>query len=90
MWDEIVQIRNPALEYLREMPHVGKCERCGNTTLVERHHILPLSRGGNLLDQFKWICRPCHRWIHDNPQAAKEQGWMRSGWQEITKRKDDV
>ena len=34
--------------------------------------------GGNYLDVTTWaaVCRDSHRWLHDNPKQAKEQGWL--------------
>ena len=28
------------------------------------------------------LCRPCHRWCHDNPDAAVTAGLMLRGWQD--------
>jgi hypothetical protein len=37
-------------------------------------------RGGNLMNESTWmaVCRTAHRWIHDNPKAATERGWLES------------
>jgi hypothetical protein len=45
---------------------------------VHVHHVLPRSAGGqhdadNLLN----VCAPAHEWIHGNPSASYEQGWLR-------------
>jgi len=35
-------------------------------------------RGKRLIDTdyFVAVCRTCHRWIHDNPKEAKQNGWF--------------
>lgn len=60
-----------------------RCERCGRTVLVggSHHHRKLRSRGGpddpsNLV----FLCGSgttlCHGWVHANPAAATEAGWM--------------
>ena len=45
--------------------------RC-NGLAVELHEPLTRARGGSILDPANTIaiCRSCHMWIHDNPEAA--------------------
>jgi hypothetical protein len=45
------------------------------------HHVQPRSAGGlhdadNLLD----VCNAGHRWIHANPAASYDAGWLRHEW----------
>lgn len=43
----------------------GGCRRCGATTRLEVHHVIPLSRGGtNDPDNLVTLCRTCHRASH--------------------------
>lgn len=34
---------------------------------------------GNYLNEATWlaVCREHHMWIHDNPKAAREAGWLK-------------
>ena len=51
------------------------CARCGGLG-GEIHHRLPKSRGGTHdLRNLVLICGRCHRWVHNNPAKAKEEGW---------------
>lgn len=59
--------------YLQKTP---KCERCGQSA-TEIHH--KAGRTNNLLNDskhFMAICRPCHRWVHDNPEDARNNDWL--------------
>jgi hypothetical protein len=29
------------------------------------------------------LCRPCHNWIHDNPEAAEALGFLHHSWEMI-------
>lgn len=42
---------------------------------IEIHHICGRV-GENLFRFFLAVCRPHHRWIHDNPKEAKELGLL--------------
>ena len=46
----------------------------------ELHEPLTRARGGSILDPDNTvaICRNCHRWIHDHPEAATELGLLKS------------
>lgn len=55
----------------------GRCELCGINPAAEWQHRKNRSQGGT------WAptnglhsCSGCHRWIHENPAAAVERGWM--------------
>jgi len=60
-------------QYLIENP---VCVRCP-AKATEVHHANG-RRGKRLIDvdYFVEVCRTCHRWIHDNPKEAKENGWF--------------
>lgn len=49
----------------------GKCEICGGTA-VDSHHIVPIDKGGSVLDLDNGIalCLDCHRLMH--PELPKE------------------
>jgi hypothetical protein len=51
------------------------CEICGKVA-SDIHH--KSGRGKNLcaMNTFMAVCRPCHMQIHDNPQWAKENGYL--------------
>ena len=53
--------------------------RC-NGLAVELHEPLTRARGGSILDPANTvaICRSCHRWVHDNPEAATKAGLLES------------
>jgi hypothetical protein len=55
----------------------GACERCETLSILDVHHVR--GRAGTLLcDQRYWklVCSCCHRWIHDNPEQARNGGWL--------------
>ena len=56
----------------------GRCEICGDRA-HHAHHILPRSAGGkDDLANLLAVCWACHRRAHDNPQWAREPGYLRS------------
>jgi len=45
---------------------------------LERHHVLPRSRGGdNSASNLMWLCLGHHDWVEDNRTEAKEKGLLR-------------
>jgi hypothetical protein len=60
-------------EFLLQHP---LCEVCGHRRSRDVHH--RLGRGECLLeiDTFLAVCRSCHIRIHDNPQWAREHGYL--------------
>lgn len=49
------------------------------TQATDAHHVILRSRGGgHEPSNLKHLCRPCHRWAHDNPAAASALGLMAS------------
>ena len=67
---EYAQLR---LTYLKDH---NMCEACGRFNSCEIHHKKG-TFGKRLLDvtYFMAVCRPCHRYITDNPIPALEKGW---------------
>lgn len=52
----------------------GKCARCGIFSSLEEHHIY---RRTNNKTETVFICRNCHRWIHDHIAQAREEGFYK-------------
>jgi 5-methylcytosine-specific restriction endonuclease McrA len=54
------------------------CERCDAAEANDAHEIVPRSAGGSITDRanIAFLCRPCHRWIGDNPAQAMADGWL--------------
>jgi len=71
---EIIHRRKPRYNVLRELLMKGKdidrCELCGfesagEKNILEIHHILPLSQGGDDdISNFMLLCPNCHRKLH--------------------------
>ncbi len=42
------------------------------------HEKLTRARGGDITDKDNCValCRACHRWVHEHPAAATEEGWL--------------
>lgn len=55
------------------------CERCGVNVGTEVHHVA--GREGNGLHDptnLANLCKPCHDFCHDQPDTAREEGWIKS------------
>lgn len=61
-------------EFLRDNPYC-MCDDRHKATEVHHTH----GRGKFFLDEMTWmaICQSCHRWIHNNPSRARENGWLK-------------
>jgi hypothetical protein len=58
-------------------PPLVRCAACGrlfSKNSMEPHH--PHGRRGKMLLKYVWVEPPCHRYIHDNPQWAKDNGLL--------------
>lgn len=69
------------------------CDVCHKRHPLSVHHVR--GRVGGLRDDTKFflaVCFKCHRWIHDNPEAARRRGWIAKagdwGRQETTNQKE--
>lgn len=74
------RIRRPLVEQLlSERP---ACERCDSARSTEVHEPRLRSRGADINDpkQCVCLCSPCHQWVHANPAAATDAGWMVPSW----------
>jgi hypothetical protein len=54
------------------------CYRCHFQPARDGHELTRRSAGGSILDpeNCRPVCAECHRFIHDNPAAAKAEGWL--------------
>jgi hypothetical protein len=59
--------------------HAGYESKCQGLA-IELHEPLTRARGGSILDPANTvaICRSCHGWVHENPEAATKIGLLRS------------
>jgi 5-methylcytosine-specific restriction endonuclease McrA len=59
------------------------CARCESAQATEVHEIKTRARGGSILDRENCVplCHECHRWVTENPAAAREQGWLKNSWE---------
>lgn len=75
------RIRRPLVAELLEQRPV--CERCSAARSTDVHEPRLRSRGADINDpeQCVCLCRDCHRWVHDNPTAATNEGWMVPSWE---------
>jgi 5-methylcytosine-specific restriction endonuclease McrA len=58
-----------------------KCEKCGydkNESLVELHHIVPKFLGGTDKDGRIYLCKECHKKLHD--LIAQELKYRTEEW----------
>lgn len=51
----------------------GNCGLCGEYIVLDRHHTVLRSHGGHKKKKV-YLCRKCHRWVHEHPLEAKEKG----------------
>ena len=59
------------------------CRRCGRRA-DDAHEVVTRARGGSITDPGNIVplCRPCHRYVTDNPQAARAEGFTRWSWED--------
>lgn len=58
----------------RELP---LCERCDANVALHVHHMA--GRDGEMVidhNMLAGLCPSCHEWVHANPKAATEEGWL--------------
>lgn len=51
-------------------------------TSEDVHERLRRSQGGDIAEPtvIAAICRACHTWVHDHPNASYAAGWLRRRW----------
>lgn len=55
----------------------GKCEKCGQDPPVHPHHRWLKSQGGpDVPSNIAALCAGCHRWCHEHPAEAGQDGWI--------------
>lgn len=61
------------------------CQRCFVHRAVDCHELKRRSQGGDPLDPtgIATLCRPCHTWVTEHPQAAHDEGWVRWSWEDV-------
>jgi len=62
------------LEEFWKKPENQKCRRCGARGPLDPHHTH--GRSGDNLFKIIPVCRPCHDWIHQNPNQARQDGYL--------------
>jgi 5-methylcytosine-specific restriction endonuclease McrA len=70
---ELAEYRIVRDKYKEENP---QCEKCGDP-MSDIHH--KNGRNGKRVsdsEYFMSVCRPCHTWIHENPEDARAMGWL--------------
>lgn len=59
------------------------CERCSAARSTDVHEVIPRSqwKAGILVSEnLRALCRQCHIWVTEHPQAAAESGWSDWSW----------
>lgn len=66
-----------------EMLTDALCKRCETQRATEVHELKTRARGGSILDPENCValCHECHRWVTENPAAARQSGWLRNSWE---------
>ena len=59
---------------------MGRCQRkspqCWGMG-SDVHHVVRRSQGGtDDPANLKWLCRPCHQYIHEHVAESKAEGWL--------------
>jgi len=52
-----------------------QCARCGAAG-AQHHHRMRRREGGHGKANIVYLCATDHRWVHANPRAAQEQGYI--------------
>jgi 5-methylcytosine-specific restriction endonuclease McrA len=72
-------VRNPALPGRNAREKVlnrdGTCVLCGSTKRLQRHHLVPRSKGGSDTPENQVVlCRECHRKVHAGEATLDRKG----------------
>jgi hypothetical protein len=60
------------------------CERCSMNPSTDVHEVIRRSQwrdGIYVMDNLRALCRRCHRWITEHPQAAHDEGFSAWSWE---------
>lgn len=77
-----VKMKKETFKYLKQrevfLENNPACGVCGGIASDVHHKKGRI--GKDLLDETNWlpVCRPCHRWIEEHPEPAKEMGYSLS------------
>ncbi len=68
------------------------CQRCFVERAVDCHELKNRSQGGDPLDPsgIATLCRPCHQWVTEHPQAAHAEGWTRWSHEDINPGREET
>jgi hypothetical protein len=58
---------------------IGNCILCGKFIVLDSHHTVTQSRGGEEKDKVD-VCRECHEWIGLHPLEASKLGLYKKGY----------
>jgi 5-methylcytosine-specific restriction endonuclease McrA len=61
------------------------CQRCGTNPSDDVHEVIRRSQwadGIYVADNLRALCRRCHRWVTEHPQAAHDEGWSAWSWEQ--------
>lgn len=74
-WKKATSQRRVACEYRCEASVAGVCDGYG----CHGHHVIRRSQGGpQTVDNCRWVCRPCHAYLHNNVMWAMSMGLLKS------------
>lgn len=74
-WRKVTRQRAESVEYRCEAGIFDLCDGYG----AHGHHVVRRSQGGaNVIDNCRWVCRACHRYLHDHPAWAERVGLLKS------------
>lgn len=63
----------------REAPIIVTCTRCERSAVrknMDPHHTHGRATPESMV-RFIWLCRPCHNWVHNNPNEARKAGLLK-------------
>lgn len=67
---------------LRERSN-GLCEACGQARATDAHHRRNRSQGGTWeLPNLLHLCRACHVFVTEHPEAGRTTGWVVWGFED--------
>lgn len=74
-WKRVTRCRAESVEYVCEARVEGVCDGYG----AHGHHVIRRSQGGpDTQENCRWVCRSCHRHLHDHVEWAVSAGLLKS------------